>query len=173
MLFRKNLQMKKLLFLSIVIAFVFSTVNCKETHKKDTKVLTKEISFTKEAAGVLKKAETDSIIARLALEIAEGDYETQTGLMYRKSMQPNHGMLFIFPNEQRRSFYMKNTEFALDIIYLNSKNEVVSIQKNAQPLDQTSLPSEAPATYVLEVNAGLSDQWGLEADDVLDWERNK
>ncbi|MAZ73859.1 MAG: hypothetical protein CMC70_12015 [Flavobacteriaceae bacterium] len=164
--------MKKLLFLLACTALILSTESCKETAKENTKVLTKEISFTKEAEGKLKKAETDSIIATLDLEIAEGDYETQTGLMYRKSMQSNHGMLFIFPNEQRRSFYMKNTEFGLDIIYLNSRNKVVSIQKNAQPLDQTSLPSEAPARYVLEVNAGLSDQWGLEAGDVLEWERD-
>ncbi len=163
--------MKKMVLIIILASLLFATEGCKETPKKDTKVLTKEISFTKEASGVLKKAETDSIIATLDLEIAEGEYETQTGLMYRKSMLANRGMLFIFPNEQRRSFYMKNTEFGLDIIYLNSKNEVVSIQKNAQPLNQTSLPSEAPATYVLEVNAGLSDQWGLEAGDVLDWEK--
>ena len=64
---------------------------------------------------------------------------------------------------------MKNTEFALDIIFINSKNEIVSIQKNAQPLDQTSLPSEAPAMLVLEVNAGLSDQWTLEPGDKIRW----
>lgn len=163
--------MKKLIYFFVATTILFSTESCKETPKEDSKVLTKEITFTKEAEGTFKKAKTDSIIATLDIEIAEGDYETQTGLMYRKSMRPNRGMLFIFPNEQRRSFYMKNTEFGLDIIYLNSKNEVVSIQKNAQPLDETSLPSEAPATYVLEVNAGLSDQWGLEAGDVLDWKK--
>lgn len=164
--------MKKLLYLTLCTAIILSTESCNDTPKQDTKVLTEDITFTKEAQGVLMKAKTDSIIATLDLEIAESDYETQTGLMYRKRMLSNRGMLFIFPNEQRRSFYMKNTEFGLDIIYLNSKNEVVSIQKNAQPLDQTSLPSEAPATYVLEVNAGLSDQWGLEAGDVLGWERD-
>lgn len=164
--------MKKLCYLIVGTALIFSLEGCKETSKGATKVLTKEISFTKEAQGTLKKAKTDSILANLELEIAETDYETQTGLMYRKSMQANRGMLFIFPNEQRRSFYMKNTEFGLDIIYLNAKKEVVSIQKDAQPLNQTSLPSEAPATYVLEVNAGLSDQWGLEAGDFLDWEKD-
>ncbi|RDK89346.1 DUF192 domain-containing protein [Marinirhabdus gelatinilytica] len=164
--------MKKTLYIITLVSGIFMVAEgCKEAARKENKILTKEISFTKEAEGVLKKAETDSILTTLELEIAEGDYETQTGLMYRKGMQPNRGMLFIFPNEQRRSFYMKNTEFGLDIIYLNSKNEVVSIQKNAQPLDPTSLPSEAPATYVLEVNAGLSDTWGLEKGDVLEWER--
>ena len=163
--------MKKYIISAAVLLAIFSFKSCKDAPKQ-SKVLTKEITFTKEAQGVLKKATTDSILANLELEIAEGEYETQTGLMYRQSMLDTRGMLFIFQNEIRRSFYMKNTEFSLDIIYINSNNEVVSIQKNAQPLNQTSLPSEAPAMYVLEVNAGLSDQWGLEAGDVLDWNRD-
>ena len=165
--------MKRIVIIATLLLTLFAAESCKETPKEDTTVLTREITFTKEAEGTLMKAETDSIIATLDLEIAESDYETQTGLMYRKSMLPNRGMLFIFPDEKRRSFYMKNTEFGLDIIYLNSKNEVVSIQKNAQPLNPTTLPSEAPTIFVLEVNAGLSDQWGLEAGDVLVWEKLK
>ena len=81
-------------------------------------------------------------------------------------------MLFIFPDEQPRSFYMKNTEFSLDIIFIDAEKEIVSIQKNAKPLDQRSLPSEGPSQYVLEVNAGLSNQWNLEAGDRIDWNRN-
>jgi hypothetical protein len=87
-------------------------------------------------------------------------------------MQDDRGMLFIFEDEIRRSFYMKNTEFALDIIFINGENEIVNIQKNAQPLDQTSLPSAAHAKYVLEVNAGLSDKWNLEDGDKIDWSRS-
>ena len=119
----------------------------------------------------IKKATNDSLVAQLDIEIAQGEYETQTGLMYRKSMLDNRGMLFIFDTEIRRSFYMKNTEFALDIIFINSEQKIVSIQKNAQPLDQTSLPSEGPNMYVLEVNAGLTDQWGLSAGDVVVWSK--
>lgn len=163
--------MIKLLIPACLLFSLFTFEGCKEAPK-ESKVLTKKVTFTKEATGVLKKATTDSVLANLELEIAEGDYETQTGLMYRQSMLDTRGMLFIFPNEIRRSFYMKNTEFGLDIIYLNATNEVVSIQKNAQPLDQTSLPSDAPAMYVLEVNAGLTTKWGLEAGDILDWQRD-
>ncbi|MDX1462515.1 MAG: DUF192 domain-containing protein [Marinirhabdus sp.] len=163
--------MKRIIYGAAILAAIVTAEGCKETPK-DTQVLTKEVTFTKEGEGQLKKAKTDSILATLELEVAEGEYETQTGLMYRKSMKDNRGMLFIFPNEIRRSFYMKNTEFGLDIIYLNSNNEVVSIQKNAKPLDQTSLPSEAPAKYVLEVNAGLTDTWNLEPGDILEWQRD-
>ena len=78
-------------------------------------------------------------------------------------------MLFIFNDETQRAFYMKNTQFPLDIIFIGSDRKVVSIQKNAKPLDLTSLPSEGPAQFVLEVNAGLSDTWTLEKGDSVVW----
>ena len=111
-------------------------------------------------------------ITTIDIEIADDEYQTQTGLMYRKSMLPNQGMLFIFPEEAPRSFYMKNTEFALDIIYIDKNNKVVSIQKNAKPYDETSLPSEGPAQYVLEVNAQLTDSWNLKARDSISFTKN-
>jgi uncharacterized membrane protein (UPF0127 family) len=159
--------MKKKIIAAVLVGMMLQSYGCKDNS--GNKVLTKEVTFTKEGELSLKKAETDSVIARLNIEFARSEYETQTGLMYRKSMQDDQGMLFIFEDEIRRSFYMKNTEFALDIIYLDGKRKVVSIQKNAVPFDKSSLPSEAPAKYVLEVNAGLSDKWGLEAGDVMEY----
>ena len=159
--------MKKIVFSAAILASMLAVQSCKD--KAETKVLTKEVTFTKEGELTLRKAATDSVVARLDIEIADDEYQTQTGLMYRKSMPDNQAMLFVFEDERPRSFYMKNTEFALDIIFVDSKKQVVSIQKNAKPYDQSSLPSEGPAQYVLEVNAGLSDQWGLEKGDQLDW----
>ena len=60
---------------------------------------------------------------------------------------------------------MKNTMISLDIIYLDKDKKVVSIAKNAKPYDETSLPSEAPAMYVLEINGGLADKWGVDKGD--------
>jgi len=162
--------MKRALFILTLISTSLIFLNCKD-EAKSTKSITKEINFTKEGEITLKKAKTDSIIKVLDLEIAETEYETQTGLMYRHSMKDHQAMLFIFKNEQPRSFYMKNTEFPLDIIYINSKKEIVSIQKNAKPFDKTSLPSNLPALYVLEIKAGLSDVWGLEVGDFIEWTR--
>ena len=159
--------MKRIMYTIAILGAFFYFQSCKDTNNQ--KSLTKEVTFTKEAELSLKKATTDSLIITLDLEIAETDYETQTGLMYRHSMEDRQAMLFIFKNEQARSFYMKNTEFALDIIYLNSKKEIVSIQKNAKPYDKTSLSSNVPAMYVLEINGGLSDTWGLENGDYIDW----
>ncbi len=161
--------MKKILISAAILGSLFAMYSCKE--KKETKVLTKEVTFTKEGSLRLKKATNDSIVAQLNIEIANDAYQTETGLMYRKSMNTNQGMLFIFEEERPRSFYMKNTEFALDIIYINSSKKVVNVQKNAKPFDPTSLPSEGPILYVLEVNAGLSDQWNLEKGDIVEWSK--
>ena len=86
-------------------------------------------------------------------------------------MEGNQAMLFIFKKERPRSFYMKNTEFSLDIIYINSNYKVVSIQKNAIPYNENSLPSNLPAKYVLEINAGLSKSWELKAGDSIAFKR--
>lgn len=145
-----------------------SIVACKE-DSPSRNVSQVEIKFKKEGELKLIKVANDSLVASLDIEIADDDYQTQTGLMYRKSMAANHGMLFIFPDTDYRSFYMKNTEIPLDIIYISQDRTIVSIQKNAKPMDETSLPSEGPAKYVLEVNAGLSDEWQLNKGDKIEF----
>lgn len=144
--------------------------SCKTDSKKEIK--TDTIAFTKEGNLSIWKMQSDSTKVDLDIEIAETEYETQTGLMYRPSMEKSQGMLFIFPNVGTRSFYMKNTEFPLDIIYIGENQKIVSFQKNAKPYDETSLPSDLPAKYVLEINAGLSDQWGLQVGDSISYTRN-
>jgi len=68
---------------------------------------------------------------------------------------------------RNRSFYMKNTYISLDIIYLDKDNVIVSIQENTKPLDETSLPSNFPAQYVLEINGGLSQKWSIGIGDKI------
>lgn len=164
--------MKKILISAAIVASLFSLYNCKDNSNSENKSITKEITFTKEGELSLLKAENDSIIAKLDIEIADDEYSTQTGLMYRHSMAKNQGMLFVFNDSRQRSFYMKNTEIPLDIIYFNSQKEVVSIQKNAKPFDETSLPSEDISEFVLEVNAGLSDELKLEKGDKFQFTKN-
>jgi len=161
--------MKRIIVSALFVSFLVFGYSCKNSSEE--KVLTREVSFKKEAEATLKKTISDSIVANLDIEIADDEYQTQTGLMYRKSMLDSQGMLFVFDDETMRSFYMKNTEFALDIIFINSSKEVVSIQKNAKPLDPTPLPSEGISKYVLEVNAGLSDKWNLQKGDKLSWNK--
>ncbi len=88
-------------------------------------------------------------------------------------MQDNRGMLFVFPTMRERSFYMRNTKFPLDLIYLDQNKYIVSFQENAKPFDESSLPSEVPAQYVLEVNAGLAEKWLLEIGDRMEYTKIK
>ncbi len=154
---------RRIRILPIVLSSLFLLMGCKEEPKKI--VTTAPITFTKEGTLSLYRGETDSLIARLDIEIAEGEYETQTGLMYRDGLGKDQGMLFVFPEEAYHSFYMKNTRFPLDIIYLDRDSVITSIVKNARPLQEKSLPSTQPVMYVLEVNAGQSDEWGLKEGD--------
>ncbi|WP_066226157.1 DUF192 domain-containing protein [Formosa haliotis] len=150
---------------ALVLGLATLTFSCKEEKKVD--ITPTEISFRKDGELQIFKAKTDSIIKTLDIEIADTEYARETGLMYRSTMKDNRGMLFIFPDEAPRSFYMKNTQIPLDIIYLATNKTIVSIGKNAKPMDESSVFSEKPAMYVLEVNGGLADKWNLKVGDSI------
>lgn len=140
------------------------TYSCKEKEEKSLNT-TRDVKFTIEGQLSVYKDSSATPYSQFEIEIADNEYEIQTGMMYRKSLPPHRGMLFVFPDEQMRYFYMKNTEISLDIIYLDKDQRIVSFQKNAMPLDETSLPSEAPAQYVFEIAAGRADELGMEVGD--------
>ncbi len=108
---------------------------------------------------------------RFLVELAETQEKQALGLMFRDSMPQDHGMLFIFPGESRRSFWMKNTRIPLDIFYFNSKLELVNVAENARPCRTSrcpGYPSTGPAKYVLELNAGKAAELGVKAGALLE-----
>lgn len=155
-----------LLFFCFLTALLFS---CKEEPKKA--IETAPVTFTKEGILEIYKDESDSLISRMDIEIADTDYETQTGLMYRESMATNQGMLFVFPDMTYHSFYMKNTLIPLDLLFIDDQLKIVTIKENAQPLDEAGISSEVPVKYVLEVNAGLASKWKLEPGDMITYKK--
>ncbi|WBU88484.1 DUF192 domain-containing protein [Cellulophaga omnivescoria] len=162
--------MKTLKHYSLLLITIFSLLtSCKEN--KTEVIKTPEPAFTKEGTLTIIKSTDNSKALLLDIEIAETDYETQTGLMQRTSMKENQGMLFIFPDSRIHSFYMKNTKIALDIIYIDENLHIASFQENAKPLDETGLSSKVPVMYVLEINAGLSEKYMLEVGDKIDFTR--
>lgn len=152
----------------IFIGFIFILIACKEDRKV---IKQKEVTFTKEGTLTLLKTTTDSTKITIDIEIADTDYDIQTGLMYRNSMKSNQGMLFVFDDVRERSFYMKNTRIPLDLVFIDATNTIVSFQKNTKPFNETSLPSKVPAKYVLEVNAGLVNRWGLSVGDRISYKK--
>ncbi len=108
-------------------------------------------------------------ISQIDIEIADDMVERAVGLMYRDEMKENQGMFFIFPREEYQSFWMKNTVLSLDILFINKKNEIVTIHKSTVPFSEESYPSTAPAIYVLEVNAGYTEKYGIKEGDKIIW----
>ena len=106
-------------------------------------------------------------VHKFDVELALTDAERAKGLMFRKSMPNDRGMLFEFSDEAERAFWMKNTYISLDILYIDAKGKVVSISRNAQPFNETPLPSNAPAKGVLELNGGLSERLGIQPGDTV------
>nr|WP_244534039.1 DUF192 domain-containing protein [Maribacter aquivivus] len=157
---------KSSVILMVIALLLFS---CKTESKKT--IATQSIDFTHEGDLSIFLNSSDTLKTKFNIEFAETDYETQTGLMYRKGMDSNQGMLFIFPDERVHSFYMKNTEFPLDIIYIKEDLRIASFQENAQPLNESGLTSQVPIKYVLEINGGLAQELGLSIGDSISFSR--
>ncbi|WP_083489661.1 DUF192 domain-containing protein [Stenotrophomonas ginsengisoli] len=95
---------------------------------------------------------------RYEVELATDDHSRAQGLMYRTQLPAGRGMLFIHDRQEWQAYWMKNTRIPLDILYFDSQLRLVSQQRNVPPCPPRSdcppYPSEGPARYVLELNAG-------------------
>ena len=100
------------------------------------------------------------------VEIADSPDEQATGLMNRTALGEDRGMLFVFPDEEVRSFWMKNTLIPLSIAYMDSEGRIVDLQ-DMKPLDdeEPHYVSAEPARYALEVNRGFFEERGVEVGD--------
>jgi uncharacterized protein len=97
------------------------------------------------------------------VEVVQTAEARQRGLMYRKTLEPNAGMLFIFEQPEAHTFWMHNTLVPLDMIFITSDWQVLGIVENATPLTDSSRSVPGTSQYVLEVNAGFSRRHGLGA----------
>lgn len=123
--------------------------------------------------GVLKFIGKDNQpIVAIDIEIADNEDSRMQGLMYRFSLPETSGMLFIFPYEEMKSFWMKNTRLSLDIIYVDADLEIVSIHTFTQPYSTLSIPSNAPAMYVVEVIAGFTQKHGIVPGNRIEFSRS-
>jgi len=129
------------------------------------------VTFTKQGAlSINRQSDPEPLI--VDIEVADTEVKRNQGLMYRRHMEFNQGMLFIMEELKEQSFYMRNTYISLDIIYLDQNKKIVSIAKNTEILNDNSISSNGDALYVLEVVAGYADTYGLQIGDQMVWELN-
>ena len=105
--------------------------------------------------------------ARFTVEIADDRSERARGLMHRESMPASAGMLFIYPQPQSLSFWMRNTLIPLDLLFIDPGGVVQHIHHRAIPLDETPIPGGSGLTHVLEINGGMSERLGIAPGTVL------
>ena len=102
---------------------------------------------------------------KFEVELATTPAEREKGLMFRKTMGANAGMLFLYPDEEAVSFWMKNTLIPLDMLFLKADGRIVHIAHDAKPLDETPIPSGEPVRAVLELNGGTAAALGIKEGD--------
>ncbi|MGZ2258208.1 DUF192 domain-containing protein [Roseobacter sp. A03A-229] len=106
--------------------------------------------------------------ARFAVEIADDNAERAQGLMHREHLPSSAGMLFVYDQPQRLSFWMRNTLIPLDLIFIDQTGVVKTVHHSAQPLDETPIPGGPdPLTHVLEINGGLAKAMGIDVGTLV------
>ncbi|MEM1128126.1 MAG: DUF192 domain-containing protein [Bacteroidota bacterium] len=133
-------------------------------------VIQTNISFQKE--GTLTFLRPDSTeLATLDIEIADTDAERATGLMHRRSMPAQSGMLFLFDEPDSLSFWMRNTPMPLDIVFIGADRRIVNIVRRTTPFSEERVLATGLAQYVVEVRAGEADRLGLAPGVLVTWDR--
>ncbi len=102
--------------------------------------------------------------AKFSMEVASTEPQRRKGLMYRHSLGPREGMLFLFPENGMRSFWMKNTYISLDMVFVSPDWRVAGVLANVPPLTEDSRRIDKPSQYVLEFAGGTTAKLGIGPD---------
>jgi len=100
-----------------------------------------------------------------AVEVMRTDADRSRGLMYRRAMAPDHGMLFDFQTAAPVAMWMKNTYLPLDMVFIRADGTIARIAQNTEPLSTKVVPSGEAVLSVLELNAGTTARLGIHAGD--------
>jgi uncharacterized membrane protein (UPF0127 family) len=112
----------------------------------------------------IKSANGDHVFT---VEIVDTPKSRADGLMYRQELAPDAGMLFDFKETRQVGFWMQNTFIPLDMIFIREDGVIANVHVNAKPLDPTTIPSDGPVMYVLEIPGGRSVELGIAAGDTV------
>lgn len=127
-----------------------------------------EVEFAKDK---MRLVTADKAVHELTVELAVDADQREQGLMFRRSMAPDHGMLFDFGETRRVMMWMKNTYLPLDMLFIDSKGVVRTIREDAVPHSEAIIDSGEPVAFVLELNAGTVRRLRIKTGDRLEGAR--
>lgn len=131
-------------------------------------ILELAVSLPANAAGTAPLTiDTGQGAKAFTVELATTPREMQVGLMFRQSLAPDAGMLFVYPSDQQVAFWMKNTVIPLDMLFIAGDGHVRRIVERTIPLSTTPIPSVDEVRAVLEVNGGTAERLGIKPGDVV------
>jgi uncharacterized membrane protein (UPF0127 family) len=110
--------------------------------------------------------ETGSVKRTFSIEIADTSAEREAGLMFRREMADDHGMLFVFDKSREVNFWMKNTPMPLDLIFVGQDGRIKAI-KRGEPESEVIISPGQPVNFVLELKAGMAAKDGLKDGDLV------
>ena len=150
----KNYKLKFLIyFIFVIVNFPLNASQCNN------------IKFLKTDIFIINKRNDKKV--HFSVDLADTKLKREIGLQCKKQLKENEGMLFIWKSEDQRNFWMKNTKFYLDIIFMNSAFEIIDIYFNAKPFSLLNISSSRKAQYVLEINEGVFENLDLIIGDKL------
>ena len=138
----------------VAIVLLFALESISAASEKPIRFVTDTVSLA-----------TRSAHHRFTVEIARTSDEMRHGLMFREHLAPDHGMLFLYDEDQIASFWMKDTLIPLDLLFIDRSGRIVRIHERAVPLSTAIISSREPVRAVLEVNGGTARRLGIEIGD--------
>ena len=154
--FFKSLRIVACLSLTMGIIFVLGCDDISQSQNID-------ISDKEEL--IIKKSNGEKHI--FLVEIADSSEERALGLMYRRELPSNAGMLFKYLSPQYITMWMANTFLSLDMIFISRDGYILNIEERTIPQSRAAIPSSAPAIAVLELNAGITSKHNIKAGDLV------
>ena len=146
------------------------TLACSRQQEEASSPIAETIPFRVD--GTLDFMRGDEKLVGILIEVAATDSAQERGMMQRTHFPPNAGMLFPFPQEAMRQFWMGNTPVPLDLLFISADSQIVDFSTYAKPFSTEQIRSRVPAQYVLEVPAGFVDLQGIVEGDRASWSYN-
>lgn len=157
--------------LLLILTCLLLTAGCR-SEERDLPTIRTETEFRSD--GILSfLSPSGDTLSTIDIEIAETDEARARGLMGRRSLPPRSGMFFIMDEADTTGFWMRNTPMPLDIIFVSSDSQVVSIARRTTPYSDDVISPEAAKKYVVEVRAGHADRLGVTDSTRITWTRSQ